>query len=278
MAGRLVLCGTPIGNLSDSTQRLATALAEADVVFAEDTRRTSTLLRHLGVERPMRSYFAGNEAQRSSELRERLESGEVIALVTDAGMPTVSDPGLSAVRIALAADAVVTVVPGPSAVSAALAVSGLASDRFVFEGFLPRKGGDRRRRIAQIAAEERTIVLFSAPSRVARDLAELADALGGERLITVARELTKLHEEIWHGTLDEASRNWPTGGTALGEFTLVIAGANPAVTDPGMLLAEVDAEEAEGASRSDAVRSVARKHGVSRRALYDAAIRGRGGA
>jgi len=273
-----VLCGTPIGNLSDATQRLATALADADVVFAEDTRRTATLLRHLGVERPMRSYFAGNEAQRASELRERLEAGEVVALVTDAGMPTVSDPGLSAVRVARAAAADITVVPGPSAVTAALAVSGLASDRFVFEGFLPRKGGDRRRRIAQIAAEERTIVLFAAPSRVARDLADLAEALGGERQISVSRELTKLHEEVWHGTLDEASRHWPTGGTALGEFTLVVSGAHPETADPGMLLAEVDAEEAGGASRSDAVRSVARRHGVSRRALYDAAIRGRGGA
>lgn len=278
MTGRLVLCGTPIGNLGDATARLATALAAADVIFAEDTRRTATLLRHLGVERPMRSYFAGNEAKRAAELRERLEGGEAVALVTDAGMPTVSDPGLSAVRIALAAGAELSVIPGPSAVSAALAVSGLASERFVFEGFLPRKGGDRKRRLADIASEQRTVVVFSAPSRVGRDLEDLAKVLGDGRQIAVTRELTKLHEEIWHGTLFDAMRRWPSRSTALGEFTLVIAGANPAVADPGVLLSEVDAAEEEGSSRSDAVRAVAQKHGVSRRKLYDAAIRGRGGA
>lgn len=278
MAGRLVLCGTPIGNLGDVTQRLARVLSEADVVFAEDTRRTATLLRHLGIDRPMRSYFAGNEAQRSSELRERLASGETVALVSDAGMPTVSDPGLSAVRIALSADAAVTVVPGPSAVSAALAVSGLPSDRFVFEGFLPRKRGERRRRIAEFAAEARTIVLFSAPSRIGDDLRDLADALGDDRRIAVARELTKMHEEIWRGTLIEATQRWPAGQRALGELTLVVAGGEPEKTDPGILLDEVDAEEAGGASRSDAVRTVAARHDVSRRALYQAVIRGRGDA
>jgi 16S rRNA (cytidine1402-2'-O)-methyltransferase len=226
----------------------------------------------------MRSYFAGNEAQRAVELRERLEAGSVVALVTDAGMPTVSDPGLSAVRLALGVGAELSVVPGPSAVSAALAVSGLASERFVFEGFLPRKGGDRTRRLTDIAAEARTVVLFSAPSRVGRDLEDLERVLGADRQIAVTRELTKLHEEIWHGTLFDAARRWPSGAKALGEFTLVIAGADPAVVDPGMLLSEVDAAQAQGSSRSDAVRAVAKKHGVSRRALYDAALRGRGGA
>jgi 16S rRNA (cytidine1402-2'-O)-methyltransferase len=226
----------------------------------------------------MRSYFAGNEAQRSGELRQRLERGESVALITDAGMPTVSDPGLSAVRVAQSVGAEISVVPGPSAVMAALAVSGLPSDRFVFEGFLPRRGRDRSRRLAEMAGESRTIVIFSAPSRVAGDLADLVDALGGDRAVAVTRELTKLHEEVYHGTLAEAARRWPTGGPALGEFTLVVAGAEPAQADPGMLLGEVDAERARGASRSDAVRTVAARHGVSRRALYDAAIRGRGDA
>ncbi len=278
MAGRLVLCGTPIGNLGDASRRLAEVLGEADVVFAEDTRRTGTLLRHLGVDRPMRSYFAGNEAQRSAELRERLDQGETVALLTDAGMPSVSDPGLSAVRIAVAASADVTVVPGPSAVSAALAVSGLPSDRFVFEGFLPRKGGDRRKRLRALATEPRTAVVFSAPSRVGLDLRDLAEALGAERQIAVTRELTKLHEEIWRGTLGDASRNWTPEGTALGEFTLVVAGAEAASVDPGMLLDEVDAAQSAGASRSDAIRAVAERHDVSRRELYDAVIKGRGGA
>lgn len=277
MAGRLVMCGTPIGNLGDASQRLSEALGTADVVFAEDTRRTGTLLRHFGIERPMRSYFAGNEAQRSAELRERLERGETVALVTDAGMPSVSDPGLSAVRVAVSAGAEVTVVPGPSAVSAALAVSGLPSDRFVFEGFLPRKGGDRRRRLGVLAQEPRTSVVFSAPSRVGRDLRDLAEALGADRQITVTRELTKLHEEVWRGTLADAARRWAAGGPALGEFTLVIAGAAAAETDPGMLLAEVDEEQAAGATRSDAIRAVAERHDVSRRELYDAVIKGRGG-
>ncbi len=278
MAGRLVMCGTPIGNLGDAGRRLAETLGTADVVFAEDTRRTATLLRHLEVDRPMRSYFAGNEAQRAAELRDRLERGETVALVTDAGMPSVSDPGLSAVRVALAAGAEVTVVPGPSAVSAALAVSGLPSDRFVFEGFLPKKGGDRRRRLAELVAEPRTSVVFSAPNRVGRDLRDLADALGADRQIAVTRELTKLHEEVWRGRLGDAATRWAPGGAALGEFTLVIAGADAATTDPGTLLAEVDEEQAAGASRSDAIRIVAERHAVSRRELYDAVIKGRGGA
>jgi 16S rRNA (cytidine1402-2'-O)-methyltransferase len=278
MAGKLVLCGTPIGNLGDVTRRLAEVLAVADVVFAEDTRRSGTLLRSVGVDRPMRSYFAGNEAQRATELRERLERGESVALITDAGMPTVSDPGLSAVRVARSVGAEISVVPGPSAVTAALAVSGLPSDRFVFEGFLPRKGGDRSKRLDEIAGEARTVVIFSAPSRVAGDLVDLAAALGGDRAVAVTRELTKLHEEVFHGTLADAVRRWPAGGKILGEFTLVVAGAEPVAEDPGMLLGEVDAEQAQGVSRSDAVRIVAARHGVSRRALYDAAIRGRGGA
>lgn len=278
MPGRLVLCGTPIGNLGDVTQRLATALADADVVFAEDTRRTGTLLHHLGVDRPMRSYFAGNEAQRSEELHARLSAGETVAMVSDAGMPTVSDPGLSAVRVAVSVDAEITVVPGPSAVSAALAVSGLPSDRFVFEGFLPRKGGERRRRLDELAREQRTLVVFSAPARVGDDLRDLAAALGDDRPITVTRELTKLHEEVWRGTLATATQRWPAGQRALGEFTLVVAGAAPEQSDPGVLLDEVDREEAGGASRSDAVRTVAARHDVSRRELYQAVIRGRGDA
>ena len=225
MSGRLILCATPIGNLSDVSQRLRSTLEGADKVYAEDTRRTKTLLRHFGIERSLRSYFAGNEDDRAAEIAAAVTGGLTVALVTDAGMPTIADPGHSAVKAALAAGAEVTVVPGPSAVTAALAVSGLPSERFVFEGFLPRKGKARRERLMALAGERRTIVVFAAPSRLARDLESLRTSLGSDRAIAVTRELTKLHEEVWRGSLAEAVAQWAGDGVARGEFTLVVAGA-----------------------------------------------------
>ena len=271
MPGRLILCAGPIGNLGDAPARLAEELAGADMVYAEDTRRSGVLLRHLGVRRPLRSYFAGNEEQRAMEMRERLDAGETVALVTDAGTPSISDPGLSAVRAALDAGADVSVIPGPSAVTAALAVSGLPADRFVFEGFLPRSGGRRRDRLGELAAEHRTIVLFCAPGRLGGDLADLSASLGTGRRCAVCRELTKLHEEVWRGTLGEAASHWADGGR--GEVTVVVEGGTPAVADVDTAAADVERLIADGVPLSDAVRSVAENTGVRRRTLYERAIR-----
>ena len=278
MPGLLILCATPIGNLGDAPPRLKEAIAGADIVYAEDTRRSSKLLEALGVEQTLRSYFAGNEAARSSELADHLADGATVVLLTDAGTPSISDPGLSAVHTALTVGAGVTVVPGPSAVTAALAVSGLPSERFVFEGFLPRKGGGRATRLAALATETRTAVLFAGKGKVARDLLDLADVLGADRTVVVARELTKLHEEVWRGTLGEAALRWSETVAPRGEFTLVISGAVESDPEPADLLAAVADLEAAGVSRSEAVRQVAGLRGVSRRELYEMVIKGRAGA
>ena len=278
MPGLLILCATPIGNLGDAPPRLKEAIAVADIVYAEDTRRSSKLLEALGVEQTLRSYFAGNEAARSSELAGHLADGATVVLLTDAGTPSISDPGLSAVHAAITVGAGVTVVPGPSAVTAALAVSGLPSERFVFEGFLPRKGGGRATRLAALATETRTAVLFAAKGKVARDLRDLADVLGADRTVVVVRELTKLHEEVWRGTLGEAALRWSETVAPRGEFTLVISGAVESDPEPADLLAAVADLEAAGVSRSEAVRQVAGLRGVSRRELYEMVIKGRAGA
>jgi 16S rRNA (cytidine1402-2'-O)-methyltransferase len=278
MPGTLILCATPIGNLGDAPPRLGEAIADADVVYAEDTRRSYKLLHALGVEQTLRSYFAGNEAERSSELAGRLREGATVVLLTDAGTPSISDPGLSAVNAAIAAGAAVTIIPGPSAVTAALAVSGLPTERFVFEGFLPRKGGERTSRLTALANEPRTVVLFAGKGKVARDLADLATVLGEDREIAVARELTKLHEEVWRGTLGDAATRWSETVAPRGEFTLVIAGAVESMPEPDDLLEAVAHLESVGTSRSKAVREIASLYGVSRRELYEAVIKGRAGA
>ncbi len=275
MKGTLVLCATPIGNLGDVSARLRSALADADVVFAEDTRRTGKLLQHLGIEAELRSFFVGNEQQRLGELRERLRRGETVAVVSDAGMPAVSDPGVVAVRLAADVGARVSVVPGPSAVTSALAVSGLGGDRFVFEGFLPRRSGERERRLEAIAADDRPTVLFSPPTRVAKDLADLADRVGDDRPVVVARELTKLHEEVWRGTLGDAAKHWASGVEPRGEFTLVIAPGPVPTPSLAAGLAAVDDRVAAGEALSSAVREVAEEMGLSRRVLYEAALEAR---
>jgi 16S rRNA (cytidine1402-2'-O)-methyltransferase len=275
VTGSLIICATPIGNLEDASPRLRHTLAAADVVFAEDTRRTGKLLERLGVTAQLRSFFLGNEGERTVEIRSRLERGETIALVSDAGMPAVSDPGVAAVRAARSVGATVSVVPGPSAVTSAIAVAGLGGDRFVFEGFLPRSGEDRGRRIETVVRDERPVVLFSAPSRVTKDLADLAAAAGEEREIVIAREITKLHEEIWTGTLAEAIDHWTTDVEPRGEFTLVV---EPRPETPPDLPAALDAalERMDGGERlSNAVRDVAEETGVSRRVLYEAALEAR---
>lgn len=272
MTGRLIICATPIGNLDDASPRLGRTLAEADVVFAEDTRRTGKLLERLGVSAELRSFFAGNEAQRAGEIRSRLEQGETVALVSDAGMPGVSDPGVTAVRAARAAGVQISVVPGPSAVTSAVAVSGFGGDRFVFEGFLPRGGDDRSRRIESVALETRPVVLFSAPGRVVRDLEDLATLADPGRSVVVVRELTKLHEEIWHGTLAGAIRRWAESVEPRGEFTIVLEGREEEAPDLWSALDAVHERMGEGERLSTAVRDVAEETGVSRRVLYDAAL------
>ncbi len=271
----LVLAATPIGRPADASPRLARELADADVVAAEDTRRLKRLAVELGVQVSGRvvSYFEGNEAARTPALVESLAAGERVLLVTDAGMPSVSDPGYRLVAAALADGIEVTAVPGPSAVLAALAVSGLPVDRFCFEGFLPRKAGERGRRLEALADEPRTMVFFEAPHRTAATLQAMAAAFGADRRAAVCRELTKTHEEVRRAGLAELV-SWAEQGVR-GEVTLVVAGAPaPAVPqDPATLAALVADAEATGLSRRDAVREVAGRTGLPKRVVYNASHR-----
>jgi 16S rRNA (cytidine1402-2'-O)-methyltransferase len=270
--GRLILLGAPLGDPRDASPRLREVLAGADVVAAEDTRRLARLARDLDVTVTGRlvSYFEGNEERRTPDLVRQVLDGARVALVTDGGMPSVSDPGYRLVRATVEAGAPVTAVPGPSAVTTALALSGLPCDRFCFEGFLPRTGGARRSRLADLAAEERTLVFFEAPHRVAATLADLAGAFGAERPAAVCRELTKTYEEVLRRPLGELAA-WAAAGTPRGEITLVVAGApagpppRPADED---LRAAVAAHQAAGMSRRDAVTAVADRYGLRRREVY----------
>ncbi|MDD9370510.1 MAG: 16S rRNA (cytidine(1402)-2'-O)-methyltransferase [Acidimicrobiales bacterium] len=271
--GALVLVGTPIGNLGDLSPRAAEALGGADAVCCEDTRRTGKLLSLAGIER--RPFVVVNEHTETREVPRviaRLERGERVALVSDAGMPGISDPGERLVAAVLAAGHPVEVVPGPSASLAALVVSGLPAGRFVFEGFLPRKGAGRTERLAAVAAEPRTTVLYEAPHRLARTLSDLAAACGGDRRVAVAREITKLHEQVWRGTLDGAVA-WVTEREPPGEIVVVLDGAPASPpADDSAVLAAVLAELASGATARDAARSVASALAVPRRRAYDVAI------
>ena len=272
MAGRLILCAGPIGNLGDAAPRLGEALRTAAVIYAEDTRRARILLDHFGVDTPVRSYFVGNEEERAVELTARLASGETVALLTDAGTPGIADPGLTAVRAAIAAGAEVTAVPGPSAVTMAVAVSGEPADRFVFEGFLPRKGKERSARIGAIAAENRTVVFFASPERLVDDLTDLAAAGPPDRHCVVGRELTKLHEEVWRGTLTEAVAHWGERDRIRGEVTVVLGAFSAPPADLDAAVATAQQLIAAGVPPSEAVRRVAADRGVARRALYERVI------
>ncbi|MFI7697411.1 16S rRNA (cytidine(1402)-2'-O)-methyltransferase [Nonomuraea sp. NPDC049655] len=269
--GRLVLAGAPIGQAGDVSPRLREVLADADVVAAEDTRRLRRLATELGVEISGRvvSYYDQNEAGRAQELVEALRQGRTVVVITDAGMPGVSDPGYRLTHLAVEAGITVTALPGPSAVTTALAVSGLASDRFCFEGFPPRKTGDRARRLSALAAEERTMVFFEAPHRLAESLGAMAEAFGADRPAAVCRELTKTYEEVRRGGLGELAE-WAAGGVK-GEITVVVAGRVPGAGEPDMdeLVAEVDRRVAEGEQRKIAIADVAKGAGVPRRELYD---------
>jgi len=267
-----VLVGTPIGNLNDLSPRAVEALGAADVVCCEDTRRTGRLLQHIGVRAPsLRVVNDHTEEAAVADVVACLDRGEVVAVVSDAGMPGISDPGERLVAAAVAHGYGVEVVPGPSAVITALVASGLPAGRFVFEGFLPRKGSGRTARLAAVAVEPRTVVLYEAPHRVARTLSDLATACGAARRVALARELTKLHEEHWRGSLGDAVAH-VAAVEPRGEYVLVIDGA-PApdeVTDTVIAAALADAKSM-GATTRDAVAEVAAALGVAKRRVYDLA-------
>ncbi|MFE3118830.1 16S rRNA (cytidine(1402)-2'-O)-methyltransferase [Streptomyces niveus] len=272
--GVLVLAGTPIGDTSDAPPRLAAELVAADVVAAEDTRRLRRLTQALDVRTTGRvvSYFEGNESARTPELVEALAGGARVLLVTDAGMPSVSDPGYRLVAAAVERDIKVTAVPGPSAVLTALALSGLPVDRFCFEGFLPRKAGERLGRLREVAGERRTLVYFEAPHRLDDTLAAMAEVFGADRRAAVCRELTKTYEEVKRGGLGELAV-WAADGVR-GEITVVVEGApeSAPVTDPGELVRRVLVREEAGERRKEAIAAVALEAGVPKREVFDAVV------
>jgi 16S rRNA (cytidine1402-2'-O)-methyltransferase len=271
MAGTLWIVGTPIGNLGDMTERARETLASVDLVVAEDTRRTGRLLQRLGVDARQRSLFEGNERERVPALVASLVDGDDIALVSDGGMPLVSDPGYRLVRGAIDAGIDVRVVPGPSAVLAALVVSGLPADRFTFEGFLSRTVGERRARLAELAEDPRTVVLFESPRRVASLLAEIARAWG-PRPVAVCRELTKLHEDVVRGTADEVAEAL-AAEPVRGEVVVVVEGhRGRAEADVDGALAEAQTLIATGVRKRDAARTVSERTGVSANLLYGALV------
>ena len=267
--GKLYLVGTPIGNLEDITLRAIRTLKEVDLIAAEDTRRTGKLLQHLEVSTPQISYHQHSPDSRIEELMEKLQQGKNIAVVTDAGMPSISDPGVKLVQAAIALSIDVVPIPGGTAAISALAVSGLATDKFIFEGFLPLKETERQTRLELLRSEARTVVLYEAPHRIVKTLIDLRDIAGKEREIVLARELTKMHEEFWRGTVEEAialySKRQPKG-----EYTLVLKGA--AKTELIMSEAELRVELQQlldrGMTRSQASRQLAKSTTLSRREIY----------
>jgi 16S rRNA (cytidine1402-2'-O)-methyltransferase len=278
VTGRLQVIATPIGNLADLSERAREALAGADVIAAEDTRHTAALLKTLGISKPLLSLHEHNEARRVAALLARLAAGERVALVSDAGTPLLSDPGYELVRRAAAAGFSVSAIPGPSAITAALAIAGLPTDRFCFEGFLPARQGERRAALQALAHEPRTVVFFEAPHRIAASLADMAATLGAKREAVVARELTKAHETIYRGTLQElAQRAAAEANFARGEITLIVHGAAAAAgaadVDEPLLRRTVDVLSKElPPGRVAAV--AAQLTGATRAAAYALAMRG----
>ena len=277
MTGTLVLAAAPIGRPEDGSVRLREALADAPVIAAEDTRRLRRLAGEMGVELAARvvSYNDVNERSRAAGLVAELLAGRDVLVITDAGMPGVSDPGYRLVRAAVAEGVPVTVLPGPSAVTTALVASGLPTDRFCFEGFPPRKPGERSRRLGALADEPRTMVFFESPRRLPATLAAMAEVFGADRPAAVCRELTKTYEEVRRGPLGELA-GWAADGV-LGEITLVVGGApEPAgLRDPADLAAVVAAREEAGTPRKQAIADVAKANGAPKRVVYDAVVKAR---
>lgn len=275
VTGILILAGTPIGDSRDASLRLREVLVDADVIAAEDTRRFHTLAARLGIETtaPLVSYFEGNESERTPRLISDLEDGKTVVLVTDAGMPSISDPGYRLVKAAIDAEIPITVVPGPSAVLTALALSGLPVDRFTFEGFAPRKTAERKHALAELAEEQRTMVFFEAPHRLADFLTTAAEVFGSGRKAAVAREMTKPYEEVKRGSLGDLAE-WAKEN-ARGEICIVISGAEK----PALTLTEaihmVQRRVSEGEKLSSAVSEVAGFTGIRRKDLYTAALQAR---
>lgn len=276
MTGRLVLAATPIGNVDDASLRVRAALESADVVAAEDTRRVRDLARRMGIEisGTVLALHEHNERARAVELIEKVQSGQTVVVVSDAGMPTVSDPGYALVRAAIDADVPLTTLPGPSAVLTALALSGLPTDRFVFEGFLPRKGGERSSAVRELASEPRTLVFFESPRRLAAFLADLAEGFGDGRPGAICRELTKTHEEVVRGTLGELAE-WAASREVLGEIVVVVAGRPRLAASMDAMVTEVLERVASGERLKEAARAVAEAGGARSREVYAAALAAR---
>jgi 16S rRNA (cytidine1402-2'-O)-methyltransferase len=272
-AGTLYIVGTPIGNLEDMTFRAIQVLRDVSAIAAEDTRHTGKLLQHFQIGTPQISYHDHNRRSRLPDILNRLQQGQAIALVTDAGMPGISDPGYDLVKACADAGLPVVPIPGPSAVITALSAAGLPTDRFAFEGFLPLKGQERRDRLETLKAESRTLVFYEAPHRLQQTLQDFETAFGGDREIVLARELTKLHEEFWRGTIAEAIAHY-TQREAYGEFTLVLAGTTtaPLVLSEEALKAELQHLIEQGISRSQASRQLAQQTSLPRRQLYQLAL------
>jgi 16S rRNA (cytidine1402-2'-O)-methyltransferase len=272
--GKLYLVGTPIGNLEDITLRAIRILQSVDLIAAEDTRRTGKLLQHLSISTPQISYNEHNHQTRIQELINRLQQGASLALVTDAGMPSISDPGVELVQAAIAHQITVIPIPGPTAVISALAASGLPTDRFIFEGFLPLKQSDRQARLELFRSETKTIVLYEAPHRILKTLKDLLAVVGDHREIVLARELTKIHEEFWRGNIGEAIDLYTNERQPKGEYTLVIKGAaeTTLITSQAELKQELQQLLAQGMTRSQASRQLAKLTSLSRREIYQLEI------
>lgn len=276
MSGQLILAATPIGNVADASARLKSALASAQIIAAEDSRRAKRLIQDLEISTTAQiwSFYDAVEEAKSPELIDRVEAGDVVVVISDAGMPTVSDPGYRIVQEAIARGIKVSVIPGPSAVLTALAISGLAVDRFSFEGFLPRKSGERRNFLDQLADDQRTMVFFEAPHRLVESLQDFAEVFGQDRQAVICRELTKTYEEIVRGSFVELI-TW-ADREILGEITLVVAGASPiAATTATDWVALVDTRVQLGISQRDAIAEVAKELRVPKRDVYDAVLAAR---
>ncbi|MGA1743236.1 MAG: 16S rRNA (cytidine(1402)-2'-O)-methyltransferase [Ilumatobacteraceae bacterium] len=270
MSGKLILIATPIGNLADITSRAIDALREADVICCEDTRHSSKLLQHIGVaDKPLLVVNEHTEYDIREKIVDLVSKGKAVALITDAGSPGISDPGERIVRAVIDAGGVVSATPGPSAAIMAVTISGLPAGRFVFEGFLPRSGVERKERLEAVAGEERTTILYEAPHRLHKTLTDLETMCGPHRAVAIAAELTKIHEEVWRGNLHDAVKRYADGDPR-GEFVLVLAGATPAAppTDDELITA-LRAEISAGVSRKDAASRVSARFGVSKRHVYE---------
>lgn len=273
-SGTLYIVGTPIGNLEDISFRAVRILQSVDLIAAEDTRHTGKLLHHFQVKVTQVSCHEHNQKQRIPELIEKLKAGKNIAVVTDAGMPGISDPGYEIVKACVDAGLLVVPIPGPNAAITALSAAGLPTERFIFEGFLPVKGKERKQRIEMLQTESRTIVLYESPHRVRKTLQDLTNSLGENRAIAVGRELTKLHEEFWRGTIGEALLYYETSAQPQGEFTLVVAGG----TEPAEIISEITLKTelenllSQGMSRSEATKHLAKQTSISRKKIYQLAL------